>query len=295
MGVKLNWDDQSDQNLDRIEVYRSASKSDLQDSKNLLTSLPGTATSYEDMTVKSKNLYYYRIAAVKGTEYAWGEPQLTGYFSETGPGRATPLRGDWNAGLMDRIPIANFISGPDLRLKAPELAAMGGTQNPNNWYKMAYKGKVLYVPDSNIVAANWNELYNAGMLFGEDGVGQLPTGAAGTKNQRYVININGLEYILRAPRLSALPTTDYITTTAQLVGSEWKDCLSRLIISSVNNDATARTRLYDQASSWGSLGPHRASATAAAYVAGTNSEIIGTPTPIATRQWLPMVLELIMP
>lgn len=295
MGVKLNWDDQSDQNLDRIEIYRAAAKGDTQKPANLLVTLPATATSYEDLTVKNKNLYYYRIAAVKGSEYAWGEPQLAGYFSETGPGRAVPLRGDWNAGFMDRIPIANFITGPDLRTKVPEMNAMGGLWNPNNWYKLVHKGKIIFIPDSNLVSASWNELYNAGLVFGEDGFGQLPTGPAGSKNQKYVININGLEYIVRLPRLSPLPTTQYLTTTDQMVGSEWKDCISRLVVASTNNDATARTRLYDQGTSWPSGGPHLANATQCAVVVAANSEKIGSPVNIGTRMTTPLVLELIMP
>lgn len=297
MGVKLNWDDQSDQNLDRIEIYRSAVKDDTQKPGNLLATLPATATSYEDLTVKNKNLYYYRIAAVKGTEYAWGEPQLAGYFSETGPGRATPRRGDWNAGIMDRVPVANFITGPDLRLKAPELATFGTAWNMNNWYKMVHKGKIIFVPDTHIVSASWNELYNAGMVFGTDDVGQLPAGPAGSKNQRYVININGLEYILRLPRLSALPTTQYLTNTAGMVGSEWKDCISRLVVANVNKDATARTRLYDQSTSWSALGPHLIAATGSnvSRVDTTNSEILGAGVAQATRFNCMLVLELIMP
>lgn len=281
MGVQLNWDDQSDQNLDKIEIYRSANKADTQKPESLLATLPGTAMEYEDNAVQSKNLYYYRLAAVKGNEVAWGEPQLAGYFSETGPGRAVPFRGDWNAGFMDRLPVANFITGPDLRTKVPELSAMGTVWNPNNWYKMVHKGKVIFMPDSNIVSASWNELYNAGLAFGEDGFGQLPTGAAGSKNQKYVININGLEYIVRLPRLSPLPTTQYLTTVDQMVGSEWKDCISRLVVTSVNNDATARTRL--------------ASATHVAIVPASNSEKPGNPVAIGTRMTTPLVLELIMP
>lgn len=295
MGVQLNWDDQSDQNLDKIEIYRSAAKGDTQKPENLLVTLPGTATNYEDLTVKNKNLYYYRIAAVKGSEYAWGEPQLAGYFSETGPGRAVPLRGDWNAGFMDRIPVANFITGPDLRLKAPELSTFGTVYNPNYWYKMVHKGKVLFFPDYYIVQASPNELYNAGMMFGTDDVGQFPAGeTGGSKNQRYVININGLEYILRLPRLGNVPYTDFLTTADQMVGSEWKDCFSRLAATNNASDSTMRTRLYD-AGGLTAFGPHRSVAGRQAIVNSSNQETLTTSLVISTRQATPLVLELIMP
>lgn len=198
---------------------------------------------------------------------------------------------------MDRVPVANFITGPDLRLKAPELATFGTAWNMNNWYKMVHKGKIIFVPDTHIVSASWNELYNAGMVFGTDDVGQLPAGPAGSKKQRYVININGLEYILRLPRLSALPTTQYLTNTAGMVGSEWKDCISRLVVANVNKDATARTRLYDQSTSWSALGPHLIAATGSnvSRVDTTNSEILGAGVAQATRFNCMLVLELIMP
>ncbi|QVW28673.1 putative virion structural protein [Erwinia phage pEa_SNUABM_8] len=294
MGVKLKWDLQVTQNLDAIEIYRSNNPIDFANPGTPLVTLAGTATEFEDFTVKNKNLYYYRIAAKKGAERGWGENQLTGYFSETGPGRAYPLRGDWNAGLMDILPQANLITMPDFFAKLPQLSKFGGVSaGITSWYKTCYKGKVIFVPSGPVLTASWSELYGAKAIFGEDSSVQLPNGTLASG--KLTVDINGLTYIVRCPKLSPLPYSTYLTTQDQTLNSEWRDTVSRLCLLSTEPQPGAKSRLFD-------LGAAPATVLGGHIQTTVNCSAILPAAPgalsygaMASRYAVGLVLELVMP
>lgn len=293
MGIKLNWDSQISQNLDAIEIYRGSSPINRDSPGIPLVTLSGDATSYEDKTVKNKNLYYYRIAGKKGAERGWGENKQVGYFSETGPGRSVPLRGDWNSGWMDFIPVAEFIDTANLISKIPGYVF--GTTGVSGWYKLCYKGKVLFIPNAAIFSLSYNDAYSIGILFGEDGVGQLPTGPAGSVNQRCVVNIAGLEYLVRMPRLTDFPTTQYLTTAEQYASGEYHGIIRRIASSVVDNASGQRSKLYDAPALPGyTMGPHRSAGanTTLTYPAQPANTLTTT---LTSRNSVYPILELIMP
>ncbi|AFQ96616.1 putative virion structural protein [Erwinia phage phiEaH2] len=294
MGIKLKWDDQSAQNLDGIEIYRSATKIDSNNPGAPLATIAGSATAYEDNSVLNKSLYYYRILAKKGTDKAWSENILAGYFAETGPGNPTPLRGDWNAGLMDTVLPQDLITNAALRAKVPSLAALSGAAEPGAWYKFCYKGTVFFCPSASIVTASWSQLYSAGLVYGTDDVGVSPSGPTGTVKQRTVVNINGLNYILRLPRMSTLPLNQYVVNQADTLGSEWRDTVARLVADGVDTSPGSRTRLFDLGSFANALGPHLNTNVNVAGVTSTKPEtLVAYNSGASVAQTL--VLELIMP
>lgn len=296
MGIRLKWDSQADQNLDAMEIYRSSSPIDSKAPGTPLATLAGTATEYEDTTVTNKSIYYYRICGVKGSERAWGANTTTGYFSETGPGRTVPFRGDWNSGYMDTVNVSDLITPADLLAKVPALGNFGARGNFTQWYKMCYKGKVLFFPNTYIVVATWNELYNAGLMFGEAGNGQTPAGVPSPATpQRTVVNINGLEYILRAPKLSNLPYSQYLTNQADTIGSEWRSTMTRLLRISLEPQDGALPRLYDNTATTGTLGPHLSSSTGTAIHMAAAPASLLTGGALTTRVTTALVLELVMP
>lgn len=296
MGIKLKWGDVSAQALDAIEIYRATTPISSSNPGSPLVTLAGTAQNYEDNTITNKSLYYYRVAAKKGTERAWGDNLLAGYYAETGPGRSTPLRGDWDVGLMDLVPAANFITNAQLRAKVPALAALTVSNEPTNWYKFFRKGKVLFIPDTTIVSANWNQLYNAGLMYGTDDVGVKPSGvAAGTVNQKTVVNINGLNYILRCPRLSPLGFDQFITTQAQTEGSEWRDTMGRCLLAGMETQPNQKTRLYDATAIPLVFSPHYTAASAVLRTGAAAAPETLNSIALTAGQAVAMVLELIMP
>lgn len=295
MGIKLKWDSMADQNLDAVEVYRSSTAIDSKNPGTPLVSLAGTATAYEDTTVTNKSIYYYRICGKKGTERAWGANQITGYFSETGPGRTVPFRGDWQSGYMDTLAVADFITPADLIAKVPALSSFsrGGF---TLWYKMCYKGKVLFFPNSWVVSASWNALYAAGVVFGTDDFGQIPAGTPPNPvKQRTIVNINGLEYVLRLVRHSSVPYSQYLTAQADTVASEWRSTMSRMVRATLETQDGALPRLYDNTASNIAMGPHLSAAGTVGAVSANAPGALVTSTPLTTALATMMVLELVMP
>lgn len=265
MGIKLNWPSLAKENLDSIEIYRSNAPVSRDNPGTPLVVLASDATNYEDETVRNKSIYYYRMASVKGGVRGWGENKQEGYFSETGPGRTVPLRGNWDSGWMDYIPTAQFIDGAGLRAKIGDGKLAGG--NPTSWYKLCYKGKVLFIPNSYALSLSHDTAYAYGLLFGEDGVGQLPSGPAGNVNQRCVVEIGGLQYLVRMPRVSSQPTTEYVLDASTAPGSEFFDLIMRLISSGSDTTVNQKAKLFDNTEHPGEvLGPHlQTAANVAAY------------------------------
>lgn len=295
MGVILNWADQTAQDLDRIEIYRSTAPIDSASPGPVLALLAGTAVTYEDNTVVNKTIYYYRVVAVKGDERSWGSNQMVGYFADTGPGRQTPLRGDWNAGLMDFITPANFITNAALRAKVPALFGLTNAGEPTLWYKMCWKGKVFMVPNANIVSASWAQLYNAGLVYGENGVGERPTAiGVGAVNQMVTVEIAGNRYLLRCPKTSSLPDNEFSVGQADTLNSEWRDTVGRMSLLSLDPQATAKDRLYDSTSSPAVFGSNYASVGNIAIFAANKPETYATLAG-GTALSVALVLELIMP
>ncbi|ANZ50593.1 putative virion structural protein [Erwinia phage vB_EamM_Stratton] len=296
MGIKLNWADQSAQQLTAIEIYRGSAPISSANPGTPLVVLAGTATQYEDNNVKNKTRYYYRVAAVKGSERSWGNNQLAGYFSETGPGRATPLRGSWDAGLMDVVAPGDFITLAQLRARLPKLA-IGGGNEPTQWYKMVSKGKVFFFPNSNIVTANWQTLYAAGLVYGTNDTGTMPAGAnpgVALTNQYTTVNIRGLDYIVRCPSTTDAPLTEFVNAQEPTVGSEWRNTLARLVQDKVDPSPGKASRLGDADSLPNMFGEHFTASGFIGYHAGATPETYrGTVT--STSQPCALLFELIMP
>lgn len=293
MGIKLAWPSQAAQNLDAIEVYRSTSPISVKSPGSPIVSLPGNATEYEDMTVKNNSLYYYRLAGKRGSDRSFGDNQLTGYFAETGPGRTYPMRGDWNAGFMDAVNPVDFINTADLVAKIGTFKPTS-TSNVGFWYKVCHKGKVLYLPSGNIFTATWQELYDAGILYDTPDFGSSPAGAPGSVKQRKVIDINGLQYVVRTSKISPLPLTEYVTSIGQALDSEWRDVFTRLVASTtVGNAAGEKPRLGDATSIPSMIHMHHFNATSAC--ATTTNPVQLSFSAKNSRMWCGIILELIMP
>lgn len=297
MGIRLNWDDQSDQNLDAIEIYRGLSAINPNDPGTPLVSLPGTAIEYEDTTVQNGNTYHYCVAVVKGTDRSFAENQQVGYYANLGPGAAVPLRGDWVRGYFGEIMNADWVTPVEvvdkIKLALKTLTGITFTTTSDRWYKFIYKGKVFFAPTTQLMASTWQNAYNAGFLFGEDGVGALPTGAAGAVNQKTVIELGGNQFLVRPIRMTDKPTTQYLTSADDFFDGEWKSTYVRLRAdANAITDPMIRPRFCDLTTVPPCAGPHLATATTVASVNGTAVEVIAS-TAIATSvNWM-IVLELI--
>lgn len=298
MGIKLNWDDQSDQALDAIEVYRSLTPIDENSPGTPIATLAGTARSYDDINVLNGNVYYYRVAVVKGSNRSFGAQQTQGYFANLGPGPQKILRGDWVRGYFGEIANADWVTPSDVvdKIKAQlrSLAGLSFTTSSTAWYKFIYKGKILFFPVNNLITSNnWQSAYNAGFIYGVDGFGETPSGAAGSVNQKVVIEVGGYQFLVRAVKLSDKPTTQYLTAAADFNDGEWKSTFARLRTdANVLTDPTIMPRFSDLTALPASACPHLADASSVAVVNAAAPETLAKTALTASLNWM-VLLELI--
>lgn len=297
MGIKLNWDDQTDQNLDAVEIYRTTTPFDPNNPGTPLATLPGDATSYEDNTVSVGNTYYYTVAVKKGEDRSFAATQTQGYYSNLGPGPKTILRGDWTCGYFGEIPNEKWVTPVDVVDKIKSVLAVLTGLNFNTssttWHKFVYNGKIFYTPNNQLIYSTWQNAYNAGFLFGEDGFGELPTGVAGNVNQKRIIEIDGQYYLVRPMRMTNKPTTQYLTTQEDFYDGEWKATFARLRKDAkAITDPMIRPRFNDYDSLVYCGGPHLAAASAVATANSANIESIASTALTANVNWM-IVLELI--
>ncbi|ANZ49801.1 putative virion structural protein [Erwinia phage Machina] len=299
MGITINWDDQTDQALDAIEVYRSTSPIDINNPGTPIATLAGTARSYEDTAVKVGNTYYYCVAVKKGGNRSFGAVQTQGYYANLGPGPQRLLRGDWVRGYFGEMSPADWVTPADVANKIKDaLKSTTGitftTSTGSIWFKFIYKGKILFIPNLNLLnSSNWTTGYNAGFIFGTDDFGNSPTGVPGAVNQRCVIEIAGLQYIARAIRLSEKPTTQYLTDQLDFNDSEWKSTYARLRADGLAiTDPTVQPRVNDLSSLNSTGSAHMADANNSAAVISSAPETLGKTPKTSGIGWM-VVLELL--
>lgn len=298
MGITINWDDQTDQALDVIEVYRSTSPIDINNPGTPIATLAADVRSYEDTGVKVGNTYYYCVAVVKGANRSFGAVQSQGYYANLGPGPQKILRGDWVRGYFGEMSPTEWVTPADVanKIKAAVKSTAGlsfTTSTGSLWYKFVYKGKILFIPNLNLVTSNnWQTAYNAGFIFGTDDFGNSPTGVPGAVNQRCIIEIGGLQYIARAIRLSDKPTTQYLTDQLDFNDSEWKGTYARLRADGAAiTDATIQPRVNDLSSINSTGGVHMADANNYAAGNASSPEVLGKASKTSGVSWL-VILEL---
>lgn len=207
--------------------------------------LDPSATEYTDTTVPANSVRFYMVKATKaGLNDMFSQLLVSGNFPKAGPGRNGIYRGDWNGGLMDILTPAQVFTIAGLKTALGLATSFGGTVSEANltlWYKFFYKGKILLIPGapfSNTGVLQWSTLYNAGLIYGVDGPGVAPfdltTGGLSpavpaTVNQKKVVTIGADSYLVRAPRMSTLPTDQvHPTTKESFIGGEWWETMGRI-------------------------------------------------------------------
>lgn len=116
-------------------------------------------------------------------------------ISNTGPGPTTLLKydADSDTGLFGDMSNLDFFTADQIEAKA--LVALEGDAISRDiariWVKYYYKGKVLFIPKRPLrTKISWNNLYNAGFIYGEDGPGAFPP-TTGAVNQLRTITLSG--------------------------------------------------------------------------------------------------------
>ncbi|HGB5130644.1 TPA: hypothetical protein ACIVMP_000315 [Salmonella enterica subsp. enterica serovar Enteritidis] len=229
MPITLNFAQRKPQALDNIEIYRKTPGNatiDVNAPGTPLATLPGDATSYEDNAVENNTTYRYWIAAVKDGERVFNTPTAQGFFLDTGPGPQKLLYGDWHAGYFGTVTPAELFTYAELNSLVVNIFSYAVSA----WHKFIYKNRILFMSDNAIINTTPQQIYNQGLMYGQDGNGYVPSWAT-ARNQRRTVEKNGYEYVVRLPYLF-----DYKYWTAS-VGSgnselyldgEWFNTFARL-------------------------------------------------------------------
>lgn len=242
MTIRLSWPSQASKALTSIEIYRKVGHSATLDINNPGTptaTVAGDATQYvEDVAnLTEKTVYTYWIAAVKGTERLFSAPIVQGFFLDTGPGPQKLLMGDWYAGYFGVVSNQELASRDDIIGATGGLTAAQAAQYKyaqNCWYKFVYKGRILYYPNVRTGYANIVDVYNAGMVYGVDGVGSaVPQGAnpAGGVPQSAMFTKNGYKYRVRLPYVLDYGVTG---TSTDYDSGEFRNTFARMFASTYN-------------------------------------------------------------
>lgn len=155
-------------------------------------------------------------------------------FPDSGPGSKNLIYGNEQLGYFGTLTQAEFTSLGAIRNL---VGLYAGTDEGAAflWVKMFYKGRVLYFP-TNTIAYNlsWNQLYNAGVVYGVDGNGYAPT--ATPTNQFKIMNIGKDVLKIRLftadtnPDPTSFLSQQLLTSGgANITGSEWVQMIYALV------------------------------------------------------------------
>lgn len=248
MSIRLTFSNPN--NPDSVVVYRSETKIDLANLPTPLATLPGTATSFSDVTAVRNTVYYYVVGSYKGSDVLFTQNQMYGYFPDTGPGNSKLLRGNWKEGYFGTCTQAELFTAAELCTALAYTPTNNNTTAATLWHKFILDGKILFIPDLNFGQDMVYNLYMAGLVYGTDDGGGRPAGSTGIgspapRNQKRTVTKNNRTYLVRLPKASAAPTTELLTdftvADARYGEGEWNRTMGRLGFN--NFTYCTRTRL----------------------------------------------------
>lgn len=147
---------------------------------------------------------------------------------DSGPGNNWIVKGDRQQGYFGMVSARDFIHMPEIMkyLDAGEI----NTTVELTWMKVAHKGKFLFFPSGGLKwKLTWNDIYKAGLVYGEYGPGKYPP-VSGPVDQMRVISCAayGKEWFFKIRLMRGYPQ-DPFTLGQTTTGSEWDDLMYRMV------------------------------------------------------------------
>lgn len=227
MKIDLTWINRNTDD-EGTRIYRSSSPLDPNNLPQPIAVMGPGAVSYTDTDVVRNQLYYYRMEVFKGNDYAITKDVAISTIVDTGPGNKTLIAGDYHCGYFGRVPESDLFNNEEL---CYFLNFYNGSPRylPNEWLKYSFRGKILYFPKVTVrFSVTWDQLYAAGLVFG-DGVGyNLPNGYSTPQDTR--VSRDGNTFKVRL--ITGSPTNPYPSINSPhfptvYSGSEWNELLLR--------------------------------------------------------------------
>lgn len=252
MQIKINWQN-INTSADGVRVYRSSSFIIPSALPAVYATIAGSATEYIDTSVIKDATYFYVFEVFKGTDSAFSTNVQATAVTYSGPGPQLPIVGDLDLGYYGIVQSSELISWDAFIAWCGVTLLTKTTTTSQDWIKFAYKGKTLYTPRQPLGTISWQTLYNAGLVYGVDGMGPREYNTLTAVNQQRIITAANNQFKVRLP--TALPpgadlTKDYSTvantatiaaggtgvytfdsydTNYDLTGSEWNDLIYKVL------------------------------------------------------------------
>ena len=251
------------------------------------------AATWTDTDVVNYNVYHYRVEVSDGSNKTISDNQMVGYYPDSGPGNNTVRRGDWVSGWMDELSVDQFITGADLLTWVLAQGVTFSATQPatiTQWAKVAYRGKVLMIPNAFLGSTSWVNVYNGGLMYGTNDMGAHPVITGLTeKNQRKTIQVKGNTYIVRTLHGTLDDSVYYpAATVAALLDSE--NAMTRVRLCDDGTGANGLPRFSDYAPANMNTILATAITAGAICVASSNSGVANVAA-TANTSWMP-ILEL---
>lgn len=109
------------------------------------------------------------------------------FFPNSGPGSKTLVAGDKTHGYFGVVTTAEMFTAAEVENFLSPLS--GTTYAPTDlvWHKFVLDNNILFVPNRAFRSTTWNNIYNAGLMYGVDGNGAYPP-ATGGVNQLFQVS-----------------------------------------------------------------------------------------------------------
>lgn len=249
MQIHIGWQN-TDLDAEGIRVYRASSPIIPSTLPAVYDTLSGDAVDYIDTDVLAGATYYYVFEVFKDTGSFFSTNVQATAMPYSGPGPQSFIGGDVGAGFYGIVSGVEFITWDAFVAWAGITLTNKNTSLNQNWLKFSHKGKTLFAPKQPLGMVSWQNLYNAGLAYGVDGLGPREYNTLAGVNQQRIITIKGAQFKVRLP--TALPpgfdltkdfvnsntaltthghygTSEYGDTTHDLTGSEWNDLMYRVV------------------------------------------------------------------
>jgi len=175
-------------------------------------------------------------------------------YPDSGPGSKRLQFGTEKLGYFASVSPSQFFTPNELRKQLNFQLGTDNNNDPLNWVKAFFNGKVIFFPQFPFAAGlTWNQLYAAGLVYGVDGPGAYPA-PSGAANQLKLVNIGKDVFKVRLFSI-LLPTVNDgywgVGATSPIAGnspwlseSEWSSMCQSLIQNVSSNYAGPKWAVY---------------------------------------------------
>lgn len=193
MDIKLTWTNPNSV-YDEIKVFRSEVPIDPQNLPEPIATLTQVGVNeFIDTGLVQGKKYYYALRIAYGEDYSVSEPIATQAMHYTGPLQQELLVGDMDLGYFGFADHGDFLSREQVR-EVFDFVTEGTWSSFYHWHKLAYKGKVLLIPNSHMkTRISWNHLYENGLVYGDD----VPSWDTGGVEQGHRVTVGQDVFIVR--------------------------------------------------------------------------------------------------